>query len=68
MDMSWQAMLYEAAAVSFERNTETLAADDSTCFFATNIRADGGCTEGGATGSRGAEITMSILSDMNIWE
>lgn len=33
MDMSWQAMLYEAAAVSFERNTETLAADDSTCFF-----------------------------------
>ena len=42
-------------------------ADDSTCFFATNIRADGGCTEGGATGSRATEITMSILSDMNTW-
>lgn len=34
---------------------------DNTYFFATNIRSDGN-----ATGSRAAEITMSILSDMNI--
>ena len=31
-------------------------------FFATNIGADNN-----ATGSNAAEITMSILSDMNIW-
>ena len=36
---------------------------DNTYFFATNIRADGG-----ATGSNATEITMSILSDMNIWK
>lgn len=34
---------------------------DHTYFFATNIRADED-----ATGSQAAEITMSILSDMNI--
>ena len=35
---------------------------DNTYFFATNIGADGDATGGNAT-----EITMSILSDMNIW-
>ena len=36
---------------------------DNTYFFATNIGADSG-----ATGSNATEITMSILSDMNIWK
>ena len=36
---------------------------DNTYFFAANIVADGG-----ATGSSATEITMSILSDMNIWK
>jgi len=36
---------------------------DNTYIFATNIGADNGATGGNAT-----EITMSILSDMNIWE
>ena len=36
---------------------------DNTYFFATNIGADSNATGGNAT-----EITMSILSDMNIWE
>ena len=36
---------------------------DHTYFFATNIGADSNATGGNAT-----EITMSILSDMNIWE
>lgn len=36
---------------------------DNTYFFATNISADSNATGGNAT-----EITMSILSDMNIWE
>ena len=36
---------------------------DNTYFFATNIRADGN-----AAGSNATEITMSILSDMNIWK
>ena len=35
---------------------------DNTYFFATNIGADRG-----AAGGNAAEITMSILSDMNIW-
>ncbi|MGN0484974.1 MAG: BlaR1 family beta-lactam sensor/signal transducer [Lachnospiraceae bacterium] len=35
---------------------------DNTYFFATNIGADNNATGGNAT-----EITMSILSDMNIW-
>lgn len=35
---------------------------DNTYFFAANIGADGD-----ATGGNAAEITMSILSDMNIW-
>lgn len=35
---------------------------DNTYFFVTNIGADGG-----ATGTNATEITMSILSDMNIW-
>ncbi len=35
---------------------------DNTYFFATNIRADSN-----ATGANATEITMSILSDMNIW-
>ena len=35
---------------------------NNTYFFATNIGADTG-----ATGSNATEITMSILSDMNIW-
>ena len=35
---------------------------DHTYFFATNIGADSDATGGNAT-----EITMSILSDMNIW-
>ena len=35
---------------------------DNTYIFATNIGADNGATGGNAT-----EITMSILSDMNIW-
>ncbi len=38
-------------------------AADNTYFFATNIGADYA-----ATGDNAAEITMSILSDMNIWE
>lgn len=38
-------------------------ATDNTYFFATNIEADSG-----ATGSSATEITMSILSDMNIWK
>ncbi len=36
--------------------------DGSTCFFATNIKA-----EAGANGSRAAEITLSILSDSDFW-
>ena len=36
---------------------------DNTYFFATNIGADSDATGGNAT-----EITMSILSDMNIWQ
>ena len=36
---------------------------DNTYFFATNIGAANSATGGNAT-----EITMSILSDMNIWE
>lgn len=36
---------------------------DNTYFFATNIGA-----ESDATGGNAAEITMSILSDMNIWK
>lgn len=36
---------------------------DNTYFFATNIIADRN-----AAGSNAAEITMSILSDMNIWK
>ena len=36
---------------------------DNTYFFATNIGADSD-----ATGSNATEITMSILSDMNIWK
>lgn len=36
---------------------------DHTYFFAINIGADAN-----ATGSNAAEITMSILSDMNIWK
>ena len=36
---------------------------DNTYFFASNIAADNGATGGSAT-----EITMSILSDMNIWK
>ena len=36
---------------------------DNTYFFATNIQA-----ETDATGSNATEITMSILSDMNIWQ
>lgn len=36
---------------------------DSTYFFSTNIGADSD-----ATGSNATEITMSILSDMNIWK
>ena len=35
---------------------------NNTYFFATNIGADSNATGGNAT-----EITMSILSDMNIW-
>ncbi|MGL5434978.1 MAG: BlaR1 family beta-lactam sensor/signal transducer [Lachnospiraceae bacterium] len=40
-----------------------IEADDNTYFFATNIGADEA-----ATGSNATEITMSILSDMNIWK
>ena len=36
---------------------------DNTYFFAANIEADRN-----ATGSEAADITMSILSDLNIWE
>lgn len=36
---------------------------DKTYFFATNIQA-----KDEATGSKAAEITKSILSDMNIWQ
>lgn len=36
---------------------------DNTYFFAANIGADSD-----ATGGRATEITMSILSDMNIWK
>ncbi len=36
---------------------------DNTYFFVANIEADSG-----ASGSSAAEIAMSILSDMNIWE
>ena len=36
---------------------------DNTYCFATNIGADSDATGGNAT-----EITMSILSDMNIWK
>ena len=35
---------------------------DNTYFFATNIGADDG-----ASGSNASKITLSILSDMNIW-
>ena len=37
-------------------------ASDHTYFFATNIGADDG-----ASGSNASKITLSILSDMNIW-
>ena len=40
-----------------------LEATDNTYFFATNISADEN-----AAGSDAAEITMSILSDLNIWK
>ncbi len=40
-----------------------IEAADNTYFFAANIRADGG-----AAGSNAAEITISVLSDLNIWE
>ena len=36
---------------------------DHTCFFATNIQQ-----EKQATGGKAAEITLSILSDLNIWK
>lgn len=36
---------------------------DNTCFFATNIQS-----EQHATGSKASDITLSILSDMNIWK
>lgn len=36
---------------------------DNTYFFATNISADSN-----ATGSNATQITLSILSDMNIWK
>lgn len=36
---------------------------DNTYFFAVNIGADGD-----ATGSAATEITMSILSDLQIWK
>lgn len=36
---------------------------DNTYFFATNIEADSN-----ATGSNAVDITMSILSEMNIWK
>lgn len=36
---------------------------DNTYFFATNIQADAD-----ATGSAATDITMSILSDLNIWK
>ncbi len=39
-----------------------LEVDSRTCFFATNIQNDTG-----AAGSKAADITMSILSDMNLW-
>lgn len=37
--------------------------DDNTYFFATNIAADDD-----ASGSNAAKITMSVLSDMSIWQ
>lgn len=37
--------------------------NNNTYYFATNI-----CAKNDATGSKAAEITMSILSDMNIWK
>lgn len=40
-----------------------IEAENHTYFFATNIEA-----KDGATGGRAAEITMSILSDMNLWK
>ena len=40
-----------------------LETTDNTYFFAANINADSN-----ATGGNAAEITMSILSDMNIWK
>ena len=36
---------------------------DNTYFFATNIESDSD-----ATGIKASEITLSILSDMNIWK
>ena len=39
-----------------------IEAGENAFFFATNIQKDTG-----ATGSRAAEITMSILSHMNLW-
>ena len=38
-------------------------AQNRTCFFATNIHA-----EDDATGSTAAEITLSILSALSVWE
>ena len=40
-----------------------IEASDDAYFFATNIRADSN-----ATGSKATEITMSILSDLDIWK
>ena len=40
-----------------------LETTDNTYYFATNIGADSNATGGNAT-----EITMSVLSDMNIWK
>ena len=36
---------------------------DNTYFFATNIQKDNN-----ATGSTAAEITLSILSDLDLWQ
>ena len=33
MDMSWQAMLHDAAAVSFEGNVESLATENRTLSY-----------------------------------
>ena len=57
---NYSQILYQF--LTFTQNLKRSQIVNNIYFFATNIGADNN-----ATGSNAAEITMSILSDMNIW-